>query len=282
MRQMTHVLTILELRQILRKMMGADMDMSAVDRAFQLSPKAFKPVHARAGFVAEILPAIVVHADMAKAGMADILVSAEFVSAKRRARQNAFEDHTAHRRLMASGHNAGDDIAAPLQSADDDRLVAHVTIALAADRAADDRFVHLDSPARPAERPVAVNRAHILADHVAHAPCGFVGDAELALDLFRGNAVPRSAELKHDEKPIAKRGARAIERGASGRIDLPAAPFARVGAALGDAIEARVTPAPIAIVALAVAGAHKVIEAAFFRGEAGLKLAERGGFRLHA
>ena len=46
---MTHVVTILKLRQILRKMLPTDMDMRAVDPALEHGPEAFDGLDVRAG-----------------------------------------------------------------------------------------------------------------------------------------------------------------------------------------------------------------------------------------
>ena len=116
-------------------------------------------------------------------------------------------------------------------------------------------------------------------DLVAHAPRGFVGHADLALDALGGNAVPRRGEQEHDIEPIAQARAGAIERRSGGRINLIGAPMALVGAAL-HAVVFRRAAALGAVEVGAVADLKQVIEAAFLGREAVLKLAERGGFGL--
>ena len=62
-----------------------------------------------------------------------------------------------------------------------------------------------------AKRGIAVHIAHVFPDFMAHAPRGFVGHAKLALDLFRGNALPCGAEQKHGVEPVAQRSASALK-----------------------------------------------------------------------
>ena len=91
--------------------------------------------------------------------------------------------------------------------------------------AADQRFVDLNDFAGAAQRIVTVERGHVLADFMAHAPRGFVGHANLALDTLGGNAVPRRREQEHDVEPIAQAGAGAIERRSGSRVKLIGAPW---------------------------------------------------------
>ncbi len=53
-------------------------------------------------------------------------------------------------------------------------------------------------PPGPAKRGVAIDVAHVFADQSRHAPRGLVGDAKLALQFLRGDAVPGSGEQVHD------------------------------------------------------------------------------------
>ena len=54
MRQMTHVVTILKLPEILRKMLRADMHMRAVDATLQLRPTALNAI-GRCAELAEVM-----------------------------------------------------------------------------------------------------------------------------------------------------------------------------------------------------------------------------------
>lgn len=82
--------------------------------------------------------------------------------------------------FLAGGvHRPHDEVAAALRHADDDRLVLHLEAAtLARDPAAEIGFVYFDVAA---QRIAAINLGHVFPQLMAHAPRGFVGDAELAL-----------------------------------------------------------------------------------------------------
>ena len=129
------------------------------------------------------------------------------------------------------GDNPGDQLAAAFQHPENDRLVAHAAAARAADRPPMSvSSISTVSPTPPIGSSLS-SAAMYFADLVAHAPCGLVGDANLALDFLGGNAVPRRREQEHDVEPIAQGCARAIERRAGGRIKLIGAPLALVGPA---------------------------------------------------
>lgn len=261
--------------------MAADLDMRAVDPALQLRPEALKGVDGSAA-LAGVLPLAMVEGDVRVTAQADFPVVAKFVGADRRAGQDVGVDKGAHRLLVAAGDDLGGNLAAALHHTDHSGLVSLVSAALAFNRTTDKRLVDLGMRAETAKRAATVDSAHILADHVAHAPSRLVGNAKLALDFLGRNAIPRRAKPKHHGEPIAKRRARAIEGRSGGRIDLMGAPLTLIGPAAHNARVPRRASAAGAIKVIAVANLKQVIETAILGREAALKLAERGGFRLHA
>lgn len=280
MRNVTHVVAILKLAQILRKMLATDMDMGAVDRSLQLRPKAFERVDASTG-LSRILTAIMVHLDVAIAALVDVLIPAHFVGADRRAGYDVMLDKRVHRHFGSTGDDAGNQLASAFQHPDDNGLIPHVAVAFAAYRAADNRFVNLDGAAYAAKRIVAVERRHIFADFMAHAPRRFVGYAKLTLDFLSRHPMPRSAEQEDDIKPIAQRGPRPVHRRVSGRKDLMAAKVASVRAPFRDRMKPRFASAFVADVRDAVAGRHKMLQTSILGRKPLLKLAQSGGFRFH-
>ena len=147
---------------------------------------------------------------------------------------------------------------------------------------ADECLVDLNRTAQPAKRIVAIDRAHVFADFVAHPPSRLVGDPKLALDFLGGDAVAARGEQEHDKEPVAQWGAGALERRPGHRRDLIAAMLARIHFAGADAIVARVLAALRTVGALAKADAHEMIEAGFLGRKLRLELAKGGGFRAHA
>ena len=278
---MTHVVTILKLPQILRKMARADMDVRPVDPALELRPEAFDGVHA-AAVRRGVLARIVAHGDMVEAKSIETAIAAKFVRGDRRAGQHMGLHKGFHWRAVAARHNLGHNVPAAFQQADNCSLVALVTRPFAFDRTADQGFVDLDNLPHATKRVVAVERPHVFADLMAHAPRRLVSDAKLALDFLGGNTVPRRAEQEHDKEPIAQAGAGAIKGRPGSRIDLMPAILADIGAARGHPVIMRALAAASAIVTVAKAIAHDVFKAAFLGRKGFLKLAKGGGFRFHA
>lgn len=74
------------------------------------------------------------------------------------------------------------------------------------------------------------------ANLLENAPCSFVGDASLALDLFCGDSAASGTHEVHRVEPNAERSSGFLEDGSCERIDLSAAMVAAVGGASLDAI----------------------------------------------
>lgn len=176
--------------------------------------------------------------------------------------------------LNVTGHN----VTIPFDHAEDHGLIV---ASFAGVLATDEGFVRFHDLAGTANWEIPVNVAHVFANQIAHAPRGFVGDAQLALHLFRRHAVPRSAEQEHDVEPVPKAGPGLFEGRPGGRVDLIAAMLTGEAAAGFDAVERRFLVAAHAGQALAVAGPHQVIKAGSLIRETGLKLADFGRFLSH-
>ena len=225
MRNMTHIVAILKLPQILRKMLPADMDMSAVNPALQLRPEAFDGVDASAARLC-IFFGSVIDCYVPITVKRQILVTAKFVGVDSRAGQDVSIDKSVHGRLRAARYNAGNQLAIAFQHADNARLVALVTAAHAGHGTANQRFVNLDFGTDSAKRIVAIKLRHILADFMAHAPRRFVSYAKLAFNCLGSNTVPRRCEQKHDKKPVLQWGASALKWRSRHRGNLVAAELA--------------------------------------------------------
>src|SRR5205085_2898166 len=73
---------------------------------------------------------------------------------------------------------------------------------------ADPRLVRLD---RSGELEGFVLRHELVADQVAHPPRRLVGDADLALNVLRGDSASSASHQVHDVEPQVQRRARAVE-----------------------------------------------------------------------
>lgn len=257
------------------------MDMRAVNPALKRRPVAFHGVRARAER-AVVLPGAVVDGDVLVAKRSDLPVAAKFVRADFRARQDRGVNHRFHRLAVTRRDHLCGYLAAALNHADHGGVVGLITRTFAGTRATDQRFVNFHVPSRTAEQVNAINFAHILPDHVAHAPSGLVRHAKLALDFLGRHAIPRCAELEHYKEPIAQRRAGAIKRRSCGRVNLVGAPLALVRAATSHAAVAGIAKAPGAVEVSAVPDLEHVIQTAFLGREALLKLAKGGGFVAHS
>ena len=278
---MTHVVPIFKLAKILPKMLPADMDMRSVNAALQLRPESLHRVDASA-LGGRVLPLAVVDGDMAIAGLSNVLIAAKFIGIERCSRQDMAKYNRLHGLLGARMNNPRYQFATALQHPDNASLVALVPAALAGHRAAYQRFVNLDRFAKAAKRIVTIERRHIFADFMAHAPSGFVRHAKLALDFLSGNPIARGAEQENNIEPIPQRRARPVHGRVGSRIDLMAAKITSVRAPFRDRVKLGFALAFIAGVRDAVACIHKVRQTGFFRWETLLKLAKSGGFRFHS
>jgi hypothetical protein len=254
------------------------MNVSPVDAALKVHPEPFDAVHGRAGG-RYILARRVVSGVMEIAHRAQSAVSKVLVGVDCRMTLHGVTNDWEKRSATAVRNDLSSDIAAAFHHAENDHLssAAHCPALISTD----ERLVDLNLFGEATDRPVAINRAHVFTDGVAHAPCGFVGHSKLAFHFLCCNAVSRCAKLEHDKEPIAQRSAGALKRRPGSRVNLKAAMFAGVRAARLNPVKTGFASASAAVVTRAVARAHQVIEATFFGRETSLKLAKGWGFRFH-
>jgi hypothetical protein len=93
-------------------------------------------------------------------------------------------------------------------------------------------FVNLDR--WPLQLQIALRQE--TADLLEDAPCGFVGDASLALNLLSRDAATSGTHEVHRIKPSFERGAGLLKDGTRERIDVIAAMVASVGSTIAHAV----------------------------------------------
>ncbi len=120
----------------------------------------------------------------------------------------------------------------------------------------------------------AFGAADQLANLLAHAPAGFLRDAEHAMQLHARHAVARRHEQVDGIEPRLERRAAVLEDRPGARVDVMAAVGAAVGLARRDPVERGVGLAAGAGEPLAEANRHHVVETRVFVGEAGEELAD--------
>ena len=115
-------------------------------------------------------------------------------------------------------------------------------------------------------------------DFMRHAPGGFVGDGQLALDLTRGHALVAGAKEKHDVEPVLQRRAAAGKRCPRFRVNVEGAPLADKSLLLAQAMKLAHARAFRAVAGIAEAELKQVIETGVFRGKALRENAVEDGF----
>lgn len=280
MRNLPKVLTKLELAKILRQMLGGHGNMRGPDGTLQDAEERFDGVHMAA--VAGIDALAVFNSAVGVAVLVQPVVRRQLVSVDRRAFDDmgfylAFQRCALHVR-----HDLGDHFAVAVLHCKDNGLAARAAPALPRPLAADIAFICFYIAV---QRAVAVQNGHVFADFMAHAPSRLVGASELALKLFRADAVARHGEQVHGVVPALKRHMRAMEGRADHRVNVVTAPFAGIRFLSLNAIKGRVLAAVRAVKFLAETCLHQVIEAHIIVRELSKKLVHghrlRHGNALH-
>lgn len=196
---MTHVVAVLKLAQILRKMLPRDVNMRSANRPLDHRPEAFKAIGVR--IAANIFLCGVINRAVNVPLLIKTFVRAVFICADKR---RLFDIRLNMREQSFMGrvrHNLGHYIAVALQHPENDGLAERSASARAGADAADIGFVGFHV-AR--ERLVAVCLTHVKADQVRHAEGRGVAHAKLALQFLRGNAVTGRGEQVDGIKPFGQ------------------------------------------------------------------------------
>lgn len=216
---MARVPTKLKLAEILGKMFVTDMHMSSADGALHQGPETFDAL----GMVLTVRPLLCAMIDGAVkiTKPSQLRIGQQFIRRDLRAIFDVFDDMWLKRLTTDVRHNARNHIAIALDHSEHDRLAGSAAAALtAAPLAANHHFIRFDVAA---QLVVAVNLREILADFMAHTPSRLIGDAQLALQFLRRNAMARGREQIHRVKPFLERNARATEWRADHRMNVIAA-----------------------------------------------------------
>ena len=123
---------------------------------------------------------------------------------------------------------------------------------------------------RPADLAWAVCVAHRPTDAVEHEPCGFLCDAQRALDLVAGNPVAAVGDHPHSDKPLVEADGRILHDGSDfhGELaffmsglalpDSPRRDVSHVVAPTGRTLHNAIRPTPRHHVGDAVVGVREV------------------------
>lgn len=189
---------------------------------------------------------------------------------------NVVTDLTHERIAVGVLDDLGNDVAAAADDAEEDALVVEpATPASAFVHAADVGLISLYDALKFG---VAVHGGHMLADFVAHPPCGLIGYAELPLKFLGWDAVAGGGEEVDGVEPVLQRGPGILEERAGHRMEMMAAPLTRESRLLPDAIPPRRAVAVRADTALTEPHLEKVVQARILVRELLEELADR---RVH-
>lgn len=270
---MTRIPAELELAEVLRKMLPADVNMSATDRSLEHGPKAFNGIGVN--LATRIFVHGVVHSLVPVAQSADADIAAPLNGTDGRTLLDVGEDVRMQDLTAGPGNDARHNVAIALGHAEDHRLIERLLASAELASAADERFVDFDVPAK---RRIAVDNRHMLAEFMAHAPSRFIRHAQLALKFLRRHAMPGRGEQIHGIEPLLERRPGPLEGGSFHRADLIAAPLAAINRTFVQAVKLAVLATLGAIKSLAIADLHKMVQAGVVGWKSLKELLNRWGF----
>lgn len=205
--------------------------MRAVNRAFQLRPKAVNGVGVAA--TAHVLFAPVVHLLVFVTERADVVVSRVFVGMQGCTRFHGIADMADDVRGVHGSYNLRGDTAPAIYDANYGSLASRTPPALAGAFTANVGFIRL-AFAKEFGRLFI----HQFADFMGHAPSRLIGHAKLPLQFLRRNPVPAGGHQEDGKEPRNEACSRFVEDGASRRINLETAPRTAVGTTFLNRIKA--------------------------------------------
>lgn len=206
-------------------MLFGNVNVSAANAILEVRPEILDAVDMRVA--AHVFARAMVYALVFVALLGQSVVGAQFVSVNGSALRHVVLDDRAQGFARIAWHHLGHHLPVALQHSKHDSLVANVVPSFAMRLAADVGFIGFDFTE---QRPLAVNRFHVLANQVRHAPSGFVGDAKLPFQFLCGNAVAGRGEKVDRVEPELQRSPRILERRADSGVEMMTAPLAGVGA----------------------------------------------------
>ena len=215
--------------------MTANTMIDATDPALYEAPESFNGV--RMNVSGHINFLAVVDSLVRVAASANAVVGAEVIGEYHRSWEHVFFDESSQRVGFYVSGDESSNLSLALNHANDGSLIGSASAPPFAP-ASVVRLVHLHFAAKSANRPTLLIGQHG-ANLLEHAPRRFVGDASLALDLFRRNSATGSRHEVHCIEPRCKRSGRLVKDRASGRMDMVSAMVAAVGRAAHNAVVLR-------------------------------------------
>lgn len=240
------------------KMLFGNVNVGGTDAAFQVLPKVFHPVDVRVSdniFMDAVIDRLVIVASLFQS-----LIGVQFVSMNRCSSFDILFNDWLERLPFAVRHNLRHYLSLALHHPKDNRLIGRTATTHAGAITADIGFINLNIAK---QWKLAVNKLHVFADKVCHAPSRLVSHAKLTFQFLRRNAVAGSCEKVNRIEPKLQRCAAVLKRRADCGMQMMAAPLAGVSAFSLKTKPLRFLVALRADVALAKANIKQVIQAGF-------------------
>ena len=263
----------LELAEVLRHMLAANMNVRTTDRPFEHGPVAFDGIGM--SFATHPLVTGVVHDAMPITNLGKRLIGNPFVRADHRAGFDTLHDMGIERLASGVRHNARDDIAATFDHPEYNGLTRRAASSFTFASAANVCLVDLDMSI---ERRIAIHGRHIFANFMAHAPRGFIRHAKLALKLLSWHPMPGRGEQVHRIEPLLQGCPGPLKRRSDHRVNMMAARRAGIGGKLLEFGELALGSALRAVHRIAETKHHQVLKTRFVGRELVEKLLDSRGF----
>ena len=237
--------------------------MRAPNRPFEHRPKGFQGVHVniptRPFFLAVIDHSVVITEPGKNA------VRHPFIGTNPRPLGDIIDDLRDQGTATSRRNDFGIKFTVPLKDAEHDGLPGSSTTPFAGPFAANVGFIDLDVTRK---RRIAINQPHVLPNLVGYPKGRRIGNAQLALNLFRRDTMARGGEQVHRIEPLLERHVRAMKGRSDHWVNVMTAPLALVGRFLADAMVLPALATLRTIKRVAVAKLHQVVQAGIVVREA--------------
>lgn len=228
----TAVVTKRILIQVGLQVVTANVVINATDPALNQTPESFDGVRVNVSDNVDLLA--VVDSLMLVAACVKAIVRRIVIGKDHRAWKHMFSDESPQSILLHVGGDERADFALALNHPDDRRLFGAAS-ASTFRSAAEVSFVHLNLAPESSDWSTLVVGQH-RANLLEHAPCGFVCDPSLPLNLLCRDTATGSGHEVYSIEPSRERGRGLVKDRVGGGVNVMAAMVARVRRATLDAM----------------------------------------------
>jgi hypothetical protein len=258
------------------KMLFGNVNVSAANTTFKVFPEIFQIVDVY--ITTDVFARAVIHRLVVESFFRESFIGSQFVRVNRRTLRDVFFNQ----RLQSFGRDVRDNfrhhLAVALQHSKHNRPVRRAASTNTMRAPADVGFINFYITE---QRELTVNLRHVFTNFVADAKRAFVGNAKFALQFLRGNAVAGSGEKINRIKPQLHWRPAVFKQRSRCRVDMMAAPLARISPDFANPRPIGFTLALRAFVTLPKTAVEDVLNASGVIRERGVKFSNRyAGFLI--